>query len=142
VNATAAFLVVRSGGERYGMDLAAVREVVEVTAPKPVPTRSAALRGVMPLRERHVSLVHLGALLAGTAPPDARGETAVVVMLGAAAVAVEVDDVEEVVDRGATQVTGPTAAWAAGVWRVGGELVTVLDLGALAERLGEIGEPT
>jgi chemotaxis signal transduction protein len=138
----AAFLVVRAGGERYGLDLAAVREVVDIAPPHPVPSRAPALRGVMPLRERHVSLVHLGALLGGGAPPERTGETAVVIAIGPASLALEVDDVEEVVDRGATWVGGAPAGWAAGVWRVGEDLVTVLDLGVLAERLSEIGEPT
>jgi len=139
---TDAFLVVRAGRERYGLDLGAVREVVDVVPPRAVPSRSPAMRGVMPLRDRHVSLIHLGVLLTGGALPAALGETAVVVMVGRAALALEVDDVEEVVDRGATQVGGAPAGWAAGVWRVGEELVTVLELGVLAERLSEIGEPT
>ena len=140
---TGAFLVVRAGRERYGLDLGAVREVVDVAPPRAVPSRSPAMRGVMPLRDRHVSLIHLGALLTGGPPPPAAlDETAVVVMVGRAALALEVDDVEEVVDRGATQVGGAPAGWAAGVWRVGEELVTVLELGVLAERLSEIGEST
>jgi chemotaxis signal transduction protein len=142
VISTGAFLVVRAGRERYGLDLGAVREVVDVAPPRAVPSRSPAMRGVMPLRDRHVSLINRGALLRGGAPPAALGETAVVVMVGRAALALEVDDVEEVVDRGATQVGGAPAGWAAGVWRVGEELVTVLELGVLAERLSEIGEPT
>lgn len=137
-----AFLVVRAGRERYGLDLGAVREVVDVAPPRAVPSCSPAMRGVMPLRDRHVSLIHLGALLTGGAPPAALGETAVVVMVDRAALALEVDEVEEVVDRGASRVGAAPAGWAAGVWRVGEELVTVLELGVLAERLSEIGEPT
>jgi chemotaxis signal transduction protein len=133
------FVVVRSGGQRYGLPLEAVREVVDVTAPRPVPARTAALRGVMPLRERHCSLIHLGALLDGTAPPPVLSVTAVVVQAGAAALALEVDDVEDVIEAGASFVGAAPAAWASGVWRVGGNLVTVLDIGPLAERLTDVG---
>jgi hypothetical protein len=43
------------------------------------------------------------------------------------------------VDRGATYVGATTTPWTQGVWRVGTELVTVLDLGVLAERVTEGG---
>lgn len=133
------FLVVRAGGERYGLRLEVVREVVDVAPPRPVPARTTALRGVMPLRDRHCSLLHLASLLSGSAPPAALAETAVVVLVGGVAMALEVDDVEDVVESAATRVGAAPAAWAEGVWRVGEELVTVLDLGVLAERLTETG---
>lgn len=133
------FLVVRGGNERFGLPLETVREVVDVAVPRAVPARVPALRGVMPLREHHLSLVNLAALLSGTSPPETLGDTAVVVELGAGRVALEVDDVEEVADR-ATPVGGAPAVWAQGVWRVGAELVTVVDPGALAERLWETEE--
>lgn len=134
------FLVVRAAGERYGIGLGVVREVVDVPTPRAVPARTPALRGVMPLRERFLSLVHLGALLGGGAPPATVGDTAVVVDVGDTAVALEVDEVLEVVEHGATFVGGAPAAWSAGVWRVGTELVTVIDPEALAERLTAIEE--
>lgn len=140
MSAEGRFLVVRAGGERYGLALDAVREVLDVTVPpRPVPARTLALRGVIPHRERFLSLLHLGALLGGGAPPAAVGDTAVVVETARTALALEVDDVEVVVDRGATFVGAAGAAWTQGVWRVGTELVTVLDLGVLAERVTEGG---
>lgn len=130
------FLVVRSGGARYGLSLDAVREVVDiVTVPRPVPSHSASMRGVMPLRERHLSLIHLASLVAGGSPPEAVGDTAVVVVVDGAPMALEVDDVESVVDRTADYVGAAPVAWATGVWLVGAELVTVLDLGVIAERI-------
>jgi chemotaxis signal transduction protein len=133
------FLVVRAGGERYGLALEAVREVLDVTSPpQPVPARTAALRGVIPHRDRFLSLLHLGALLGGGAPPAAVGDTAVVVETAHSAMALEVDDVEVVVDGGATYV-GAAGAGTQGVWRVGTDLVTVLDLGVLAERVTDGG---
>lgn len=137
--AASAFLVVRAGGARYGLDLADVREVVDTVPARPVPARLAAMRGVMPLHERYVSLIHLAALIAGRAPPELVSETAVVVIVGGAPLALEVDDVEAVVDRTANYVGAAPVGWASGVWRVGEELVTVLDLGVLAERILETG---
>jgi len=104
-----------------------------------VPARLAAVRGVMPLRERFYTLVHLGALIAGGAPSGGVAETAVITDLGGTAVALEVDDVEAVVEHGATLVGGGAGGGITEVWRVGGELVSVLDLAVLAGRLSETG---
>lgn len=130
-----AFLIVRVGTERYGLPLADVREVLDLVPPRPVPRASPALRGLMPLREHFVSLVHLGALIAQGEAPAALAGTAAIVMVGGVRVALEVDDVEAVVDRSATFVGAAPEPWASGVWRVGSELITVLDLGVLGERI-------
>jgi purine-binding chemotaxis protein CheW len=135
VTTTGGFLVVRAGDARYGLGLADVREVVDVAPPRPVPARLAAMRGVMPLHARHVSLVHLASLISGGNPPFDVGDTAVVVEVGGAPLALEVEAVEAVVDRATDYVGAAPASWASGVWRVGTDLVTVLDLGVLTERL-------
>jgi chemotaxis signal transduction protein len=137
VSDAAGLLVVRSGAERYAFDLAAVEEVVDLGEPGAVPGRLPAFRGVIRWRERHLSVLHLGALLGGTAVPASRGDTAVVLRLGGQPVALEVDAVEDVVEPGAAGTAAGAAVAAAGVWQVGGALVTMLDLEALAERLAE-----
>jgi chemotaxis signal transduction protein len=137
---TAGFLVVRAGGERYGIDLASVEEVVDLGAPTAVPGRLPAFRGVVRWRARHLSVLHLGALMEGAAPPAERGDTALVVRLGGLSVALEVDAVVDVVEGGGASVGASPTAGAGGVWQVGGALVTMLDLGALAERVADQGE--
>ena len=136
----AGFLVVRVGGERYGIDLASVEEVVDLGAPTPVPGRLPAFRGVVRWRARHLSVLHLGALMDGASPPERRGDTALVVRLGDLPVALEVDAVVDVVEGGGASVGASPTAGAVGVWQVEGALVTMLDLGALAERVAEQGE--
>jgi chemotaxis signal transduction protein len=135
MNASGAFLLVRAGGESLGFALEQVREVVDLPRPRPVPARHPAVRGVVSLGERHLTLVHLGALLHGAAPPPAAGDTAVVVASGSTTVAFEVDGVVAVVDSDASWVGSAPAAWAVGVWRVGTEIVTVLDAEALLAQL-------
>lgn len=139
MNGGAGFLVVRAGSERYGLDLAAVEEIVELGVPEPVPGSLAAFRGVVRWRDRHVSVVHLGALVQGGAAPETGGDTAAVVVLDGRPVALEVEAVEDVVEQGgATSLDHIEAVQAGeGVWRVGGALVTLLDLAGLAERLAE-----
>jgi chemotaxis signal transduction protein len=136
----AGFLVARSGVERIGVALASVEEVVDLGLPAQVPAQLSAFRGVVRWRGRHLSVLHLGALLAGGDPPEARGDTALVIDLGGTPVALEVDGVEEVVEGGGASVGESPVAGASGVWQVDGALVTMLDLGALAERLAELKE--
>jgi chemotaxis signal transduction protein len=137
-----ALLVVRVGAERFGFDIATVREVMAIVGVAPVPSLSAAVRGVMPRHERHVSLVSLAALLSGGAPPAAAGGAAIVVAAGGADVALEVDEVESVVNEGAEFVAAAAAGGmpARGVWRCGQTLVTVLDTGLLVERVRALEE--
>ena len=137
MSGAAGLLVVRAGAERYAFDLAGVEEVVDLGEPAAVPGRLSAFRGVIRWRERHLSVLHLGALLGGSAPPASRGDTAVVLRLRGQPVALEVDAVEDVVEPGAAGTAAGAATAAAGVWQVGGALVTMLDLDALAERLAE-----
>jgi chemotaxis signal transduction protein len=136
----AGFLVVRAGSERYGIDLASVEEVVDLGAPAAVPGRLPAFRGVVRWRARHLSVLHLGALMEGAPPPEERGDTGLVVRLGGRPVALEVDAVMDVVEGGGASVGVSPAAGAAGVWQVDGALVTMIDLGALAERVADQGE--
>lgn len=136
-------LVARAGGERYGLEIAAVREVVPVGDVTPVPSRSLAVRGVMPLGERYLSLLSLEALLTGRMPLRGQAGAAVIVVLGGAELALEVDEVESVVGEGCVFVSGEGVAGVAarGVCRCGDALVTVLDSARLAERVAAFVEP-
>jgi chemotaxis signal transduction protein len=135
----AGILVVRAGAERFAVDLAAVEEVVELGAPVPVPGCLPAFRGVVRWRTRHVAVLHLGALVGGTAPPPARGDTALVVRFGGAPVALEVDEVVDVVEGDGVAAGAEPTAGTPDVRVVAGALVTQLDLEALAARTAEQG---
>lgn len=131
-------LVVRVGTQRLGLPMTAV---VEVTAPgriQPVPGHSPALRGVIEVRGRLVSLFHLGALLGGGAPPAAVGDTVVLAQVDGRWAALEVDEA----DAAPKGVPLPSeghpalAAWASGAVRDQRGWIPVLNLGLLAERWG------
>ena len=66
------FLLVRAGNRRVGLELSAVFEVTQLGAVHPVPSVEPALRGVAAVQGRMVPVVHLGALLEGTACPPRR----------------------------------------------------------------------
>ena len=133
------YLLVRVEGRAFGLPLARVLEVSDLgevlTAPRALP----ALRGLTASRGRLVPLVHLGALLGDRAAPEQRGQVAVLVRMGRAQVALEVDDADEVVREDPLPVpAGQRLPWAAGVARRGGTggttLVPILDLDALEDR--------
>jgi len=131
---------VRAGSEQYGFPLASVEEVIDLGTPAVVPGVLPAFRGVVRWRARHCSVMHLGALIEGGAAPEACGPSALVVRMGGLPVALEVDEVVDVVEAGGSSVGASPTAGASGVWVVGGRLVTMLDVAALAGRMTEQGE--
>jgi chemotaxis signal transduction protein len=136
------YLLVRTEGKTYGLPVGSVLEVGDTTEVLNIPRKLPAIRGLTPLRGRLVPLIHLGAFLTGReAPADtaARVRTVVLVELGATGrqVAFEVDDADAVVREQPLPVPrGQTLPWAAGVAeQEGGELVPILDLDALGDRI-------
>ncbi len=83
-----------------------------------------------------VPVVHLGALLTGCSPPNESAHTVVVARCGDRRVAFEVDDADAVV-REAPASVPPEARlpWISGVARHNEELIPILDMDVLSERL-------
>ncbi len=92
----AGHLLVRAGRRLVGLPLAQVIEVLDPGATFAVPALEPAVRGVAVVRGRILPLVHLGALLDGTACPAARTEIGVLVELSGRRVCLEVEDAESV----------------------------------------------
>lgn len=134
------YLLVRAEGKAYGLPVGRVLEVGDIGEVLDVPRSLPAVRGLTPLRGHLVPLIHLGAFLTGRPAParDVKG-TIVLVQLGARQVAFEVDDADAVIREQPLPVPrGQTLPWAAGVAEQagGGDLVPILDLDALGDRLG------
>jgi chemotaxis signal transduction protein len=134
----AAWLMVRAGSRRVGLPLADVIEVLDPGPVYPVPSTEPAVRGVTTARGGIMPLVHLGALLGGTACPERRGDTTILVRVAGCRVCLEVDGAEEVLREGGLPVPpGTSLPFAAAVARHDGGLVPLLDLTALAGRISE-----
>jgi purine-binding chemotaxis protein CheW len=128
----------RAGGERYGMPLDAIREVV---VPQPpfarVPRAAPAVRGAMNLRGRVVAVVELAPLLG--CPPDELGPAQGHVLIldrdrrGLGLLVSSVLGVDTLAEGSCTEVR-EAGGLACGVAQVGGTAVTLLDAGALEER--------
>ena len=130
------YLLIRVSGDRYGLPIEEVVEVVDDAKAETVPGAQQAVRGIARIRGRMVAVVHLGALLTGCSPPNECAHTVVVVRCGDRRVAFEVDDADAVVRE--TSVSVPEEArlpWISGVARHNEELIPILDMDALNERL-------
>jgi chemotaxis signal transduction protein len=113
-----------------------ILEVIDDFEVLSAPGSHRAVLGVTPSRDRLVPLVHLAALIESTDPPEERGDAAVLARCSGSLVAFEVDDAEELVLEAPVPV--PDAwqlPWASGVVRHRGELIPIIDLDILAERL-------
>lgn len=134
------YLLVRVGNLRYGLPLTAVVEVVDTVQVFPVPGAHPAVRGVTPVRHRLVTCVRLGALIGGGTAPEGAGGTMVVVDGGGRTIALEVDDAEGIVrDELVPAPPGWDVPLAQGVTRYRDELIPILDLTGVVERLLESG---
>jgi purine-binding chemotaxis protein CheW len=130
------FLLVRAERRAYGLPIECVVEVADLTDVADVPRADPSVRGLTPLRGKLVPLVHLGAFLGGREPPDERGRAAVLVELGSRYLALEVDDVDEVIRGAALPLPdAESLPWVVGVAARTTGLVPILDLEALGERI-------
>lgn len=132
--------VVEMGGERFGVDLAAVREFCDIDRASPIPCCPPHILGVMSLRGEFVTLIDPRAALG--LPADGQGGgKAMVTRLDGRAVGVVVDEVHDVLylrdadmeapppllrERHGTEITGTASR--------GGRTMIVLDLPALLAR--------
>ncbi len=134
----AAWLLVRAGGRLVGLALPRVVEVLEPGTVHSVPSRDPAVRGIAPVRGRILPVIHLGALLSGTACPAGRGEAGVVVEIDGRRLCLEVEQAEEVLlGAGLPVPHGAALPWASAVARHQDALVPLLDLEALGARIRE-----
>ena len=126
------------GSRLVGLPLDQVVEVIDPGTSFSVPASEPALRGVAVIRGRILPLVHLGALLDGSACPAERTDTGVLVELAGRRLCLEVEEAEWVLyDPGLAVPPGPALPWAAAVARTDRGLVPLLDLVALGARFTE-----
>lgn len=132
--------VIEMGGERFGFELAAVREFCDITQVNPIPCCPPHIRGVINLRGDLVTLIDPRAAL-GLPTTGAGGGKAVIGTLGERAVAIAVDEVHDVAYLRLEELQAPPPALQerhgaeiAGIAPYAGGMMTVLDLSALLAR--------
>lgn len=133
-------LLVRVGDRQVGLAVESLVEVIELIAPFPVPSATPALRGLIPVGERLVPLLHLGAALDGAACPDRLGEMAVIATIDERTIGLEVDYASEVTSAVITPLPEDLLLpGAVGVVKREGVLVPVIDVALLGAQLIDIG---
>ena len=134
------YLLVRVGDRQVGLRLVDVIEVADLTDVHTVPLREPALRGVASAKGGLVPVIHLGALLASEPCPPERSGVGVLAAAGGALVCFEVDEADVVTGGMLRPVPpGETMPWALAVVQRGDDLVPILNLNTLRDRLAEAG---
>jgi chemotaxis signal transduction protein len=128
------FLLVRLGNRRVGLPIQHVLAVEALGAVHPVPATEPSCRGVTATRGRIMPVLDLAGLI-GANPGDSGG-TGIVLMIAGRHLCIEVDDAEAI-SRGdpLPLPRGESLPWATAVVRSNNELIPLVDLAALSERL-------
>jgi len=133
-------MLVQVGDRQVCLLVGSLVEVIEMVAPFPVPSVTPALRGLIPVRERLVPLLHLGAALDGGVCPDRAGEMVVIASVDEKTIGLEVDHVSEVmpimIDPLPEDLLVPGAI---GVVKREGSFLPVIDVALLSAQLIDIG---
>jgi chemotaxis signal transduction protein len=133
-------VVVRSEARVLALPVAAVEEVIVLDRVLAAPGAQPAVRGVAPVRDRLLPVAHLGALLDDAAGPGRRGNTGVVIATDGGRFVLEVDEAEDLVTLATEALPGGwRGLWATAALRRAGELIPVIDVTWLTDRLAGVG---
>jgi chemotaxis signal transduction protein len=133
-------MLVRVGDRQVCLLMKSLVEVIELTTPFPVPSATPALRGLIPVRERLVPVLHLGAALDGGACPDALGEMVVIASVDEQRIGLEVDYASEVMPAPVVPLPHDVSVpGAIGVVQWEGSFLPVIDVAVLSGQLIDIG---
>lgn len=129
-------LVLRHGRGRVGLDLGAVREVVRMLQPSPLPGAPPGIVGVINLRGETIPVLDLESRLPANASRPGIDHHLVVTNTSPVAIAIavtHVDDLESVPAEAWREAEAflPQGVAVKGVGRIGDELVPVIDVDAL-----------
>jgi purine-binding chemotaxis protein CheW len=129
------WLVVRAAARAVAIPAATVEEVVELPEALPVPGRTAAVRGVIPIRGRLLPLASLAAGI-GTAGTLAEAGAGVVLRIGSRRLVLAVDEVRDLIAAPMEPLPhGWEGGWASAALREPAGLVPILDPEWLLQRL-------
>jgi Chemotaxis signal transduction protein len=136
---TSRWLRLRCGGQRYGLELLKVQEVVLPVPLLPLRGTAQAMLGVMNLRGQVVPVLDLGMHLGQATQPDDASTRFVVLEEKGEILGLRVSAVEDVVNLGEGQVEPPGTTQVRpggdglfrGIARLGGEPMVLLDASCL-----------
>ena len=116
-------------GERYGVSIDQVQEIIRYTPPRSVSSDDPRVRGVINLRSRIIPVLDLASHL-GVSSSNGSGGNIVIVDANDATVGIVVDEVDEVLTVSADQVDRlPAASSSSGrIAKTHDALIVILDL--------------
>ncbi len=141
-------LVFEVGGQRYGVNVAKVREVIMRAEATPTPGQGVAVRGMTRLRGKVLMVIDLHHYL-GVAPanPDKESWRLIVTEFNGLTAAFDVEDVDSIYRLSWNQIlpapeaTDDSKAAATGMAEIGEELVMMLDFESIYDAVALNGRP-
>jgi purine-binding chemotaxis protein CheW len=117
------------GGERYGVSIDQVQEIIRYTPPRSVASDDSRVRGVINLRGRIIPVLDLASHL-GVASAGGESGNIVIVEAEAATIGIVVDEVDEVLSVSAEQVEElpPASSGSGRIAKTDDALIVILDL--------------
>ena len=97
ISAMNQFVTFTSGGQPYGIDIMAVREIRSWSPTTPLPGKPAYSRGVLEIRGSVIEVFDLSQLLGGPATETQRGNVVLVIALGKENIGLQVETVSDIV---------------------------------------------
>lgn len=135
-------VVFHIGSERYGLPLAAVREVVPPASMSLVPRAPTAVRGIMNLRGRVVTVVELAGLLGLPAPLPPDGGKVLILDRGRRDLGLQVTGIDGIHTlEDVSPAPGEALPSVKGVARQAGGAVTILDADGLEKQIVGLVKP-
>jgi two-component system, chemotaxis family, chemotaxis protein CheV len=137
------------GRQRYGINVFKVREVIECPPLRRVPTSHPAVRGVVTIRGRTLSVIDLGKMLGMRATTDMTGQFVVITEFNRSIQGFLVGGVDRIVNMNWEDILAPPAnsgkgSYLTAVTSLDNELVEILDiekvLAEVAPRSAEVSE--
>ena len=133
------FLLVRVGSRYVGLVLDQVEEIVDLGDSYTVPTKSPAVRGLMPANGRLVPVLDLAGYLDDSRCPRTCSAVGVLTRINGHKLCLEVDDADTLIEAELLSVSPGIGLPARALPRHDGSLIPILALDRLSEDLADRG---
>ena len=127
------FLLVRLGSRYVGLALDQVEEIVDLGDSYAVPTKSPAVRRLIPANGRLVPVLHVAAYLDDSRCPKTRSAVGVLTRINGRKLCLDVDDADALIEAEHLSIPPGIGLPARALARHDGSLIPILDLDRLSE---------
>ncbi|MFC4303074.1 chemotaxis protein CheW [Cohnella boryungensis] len=138
------FIVIGLNAERYALSIEEIQEIIKVQPITAVPCDKSFVKGVINLRGKIVPVIGLGARFGVPEAPENSQARIVIVSTEEEDIGISVDSVEqvavfeEIMPPATDNAAVANRGFLSGIGRLGGRLVSILDLKAVLGLRGEL----